>query len=824
MEIIKHFSHPDHPLKLVKSIERSMVPNCDCCCEEMSFPGYACHEISAKPIVYWIKENCNFYLHKSCAELAQKISHPLHLHPLILSEIPGFNGIICDGCRNLYKKGFTYYCSWCEFNLHPKCASKHDHEELLQQQTFNKALTTLYHFCHKHALNFCNLKESNGKDCCCCNKSISGSAYCCLECEFFIHESCKEIPMEVQQPFHPQHNLRGQAVDRYNPRRYKCESCKSSIRGIRISCNMCHFDLHVSCANPNRCALKHKCHEHNMYYFVEDGTTAPFECSKCHEKCLDDEPVYRCVECDFNLHFKCIPISSDVMITQKHHHPLTLIDSVKEDNPLIQYLIDSNDKVDYSMDYYCDECETPGNPKHHAYYCKECIYIAHIECIIFEDNTPPEIPSDMNITHGTEQKMSDEADHITELQAEESMPKKNGATTSLDSKCKDNEQLFSHPSHPHHKLTLLQLEPTNGGSSEKIKNLYKKGFTYYCSWSCGFNLDLKCASKHDHEELLQQRTFNKELTLYHFCHKHELNFCNLRDSYYKPCCCCKKIIRGSAYCCLECRIFIHESCKEIPEQVQHPFHPQHLLLAQAMEVTIHVPLKLWKSRIMYPWYPMYPPDTCNACLLPIRGIKISCIKCYFNLHVSCANPNYRALKHKFHEHNMYYFVDTTGSFECNKCYERCTEKSFYRCMECDFHLHLKRIPIQGVVTVTQKHHHPLTLIDSVKEDNPLIQYIMDSNDKVDHSIDYYCDVCETPGNPKHHAYWWLLLFLLNAMPASFPQYVTEAITGPMPDPPGLKLQKEGLRAKHPVVFVLGIVTGGLELWEGHHCAEGLFRK
>ncbi|KAF3439652.1 hypothetical protein FNV43_RR17930 [Rhamnella rubrinervis] len=72
--------------------------------------------------------------------------------------------------------------------------------------------------------------------------------------------------------------------------------------------------------------------------------------------------------------------------------------------------------------------------------------------------------------------------------------------------------------------------------------------------------------------------------------------------------------------------------------------------------------------------------------------------------------------------------------------------------------------------------------------------------------------------------WWFLLFMYNAMPASFPQYVTEAITGPLPDPPGVKLKKEGLEAKHPVVFVPGIVTGGLELWEGHQCAEGLFRK
>lgn len=72
--------------------------------------------------------------------------------------------------------------------------------------------------------------------------------------------------------------------------------------------------------------------------------------------------------------------------------------------------------------------------------------------------------------------------------------------------------------------------------------------------------------------------------------------------------------------------------------------------------------------------------------------------------------------------------------------------------------------------------------------------------------------------------WWFLLFLYNAVPPSFPQYVTEAITGPLPDPPGVKLRKEGLTSRHPVVFVPGIVTGGLELWEGHQCAEGLFRK
>ncbi|KAL9256514.1 Phospholipid:diacylglycerol acyltransferase 1-like protein [Drosera capensis] len=73
--------------------------------------------------------------------------------------------------------------------------------------------------------------------------------------------------------------------------------------------------------------------------------------------------------------------------------------------------------------------------------------------------------------------------------------------------------------------------------------------------------------------------------------------------------------------------------------------------------------------------------------------------------------------------------------------------------------------------------------------------------------------------------WFLLLFLYNTIPASIPLYVTEAIAWrPSRDPPGARMREEGLRARHPVVFVPGIVTGGLELWEGLGCAEGLFRK
>ncbi|TMW97175.1 hypothetical protein EJD97_006073 [Solanum chilense] len=65
--------------------------------------------------------------------------------------------------------------------------------------------------------------------------------------------------------------------------------------------------------------------------------------------------------------------------------------------------------------------------------------------------------------------------------------------------------------------------------------------------------------------------------------------------------------------------------------------------------------------------------------------------------------------------------------------------------------------------------------------------------------------------------WWLLLFLCNFLPAILPGFKLAEL-------PGSRLKNEGLNAHHPVVLVPGIVTGGLELWEGKPCSQGLFRK
>ncbi|KAK8697755.1 hypothetical protein V6N13_113893 [Hibiscus sabdariffa] len=65
--------------------------------------------------------------------------------------------------------------------------------------------------------------------------------------------------------------------------------------------------------------------------------------------------------------------------------------------------------------------------------------------------------------------------------------------------------------------------------------------------------------------------------------------------------------------------------------------------------------------------------------------------------------------------------------------------------------------------------------------------------------------------------WWLLLLLFHCWPVTL-------LRAPELPGPGVRLKREGLMALHPVVLVPGIVTGGLELWEGRSCADGLFRK
>ena len=106
---LQHFSH-EHSL-IFNEVSNGYFW-CDGCGEEIKGSRYSCSE-------------CNFDLHKSCAELPCELQHPIHWeHPLILHKTAPYNGktCTCNGCKSPCK-WFVYHCSLCNFDLDIKCVS-----------------------------------------------------------------------------------------------------------------------------------------------------------------------------------------------------------------------------------------------------------------------------------------------------------------------------------------------------------------------------------------------------------------------------------------------------------------------------------------------------------------------------------------------------------------------------------------------------------------------------------------------------------------------------------------------------------------------------
>ncbi|KAJ7946205.1 Cysteine/Histidine-rich C1 domain family protein [Quillaja saponaria] len=88
----------------------------------------------------------------------------------------------------------------------------------------------------------------------------------------------------------------------------------------------------------------------------DDGSIAP------------QNRAFRCVQCDFTLHFPCGPLPCTIE-HEDHGHALTYMDSVVEDN---------------TGDYYCGLCQEERDPRDQVYYCANCNYIADLGCVISE--------------------------------------------------------------------------------------------------------------------------------------------------------------------------------------------------------------------------------------------------------------------------------------------------------------------------------------------------------------------------------------------------------------------------------------------------------
>ncbi|GLT96261.1 hypothetical protein SLE2022_138980 [Rubroshorea leprosula] len=355
MKKLNHFSHP-HPLVLVEDQEMdwiSIIYYCSACQERVKGSSYNCSE-------------CDFCLHKSCAELPREIRHPSHLdHPLILyHKQPGYASLdswYCNSCRKMYKLGeqlFVYRCSSCDFDLDIRCA--------LLPNLITRDLPKSQHFSHPHSLFFIQNHhiEPRDRSCSACEEQILGPFYGCFVCLFFLHQKCFELPPEIEHPSHSKHPLTLLANPLPHHEKCCCRLCSKPCKGFIYYCSPCEFGIKSKYAFSED-VIKSKTHEHPFTLLSRPMSFICDACGSDGEYCIP----YVCSACNIVVHKECISLPQNILIT-RHDHPVSHIYFLEEE------------EVEGRA---CKICHNEIKTEYGCYHCRGCNYFVHVACAMDKD-------------------------------------------------------------------------------------------------------------------------------------------------------------------------------------------------------------------------------------------------------------------------------------------------------------------------------------------------------------------------------------------------------------------------------------------------------
>ncbi|XVF56000.1 hypothetical protein PTKIN_Ptkin06aG0081100 [Pterospermum kingtungense] len=360
---MQNWSH-DHPL--VSSTRNIANEKVDCSiCEEPIEGGsiyYGCTE-----------SDCKFYLHRICADLPLTIDHPFyHRHALNLQKKPPnvLNYFFCDVCWD--QSEIFYNCSTCDYAVDVKCA--------LLPQFIAGDFSKIHHSSHAHPLIFTTKKKGIVKihPCVACQESTPGPIYSCanIDCEFYIHKKCAELPPTVAHPSHRKHPLLLLTNAPPHQDMCSCHLCTNHINGFIYHCSLCQFDLQIKHIFSS--GIEIGSHEHPFYRVSKPMS---FICDACGtgEDCIP----YLCISCNLAVHKDCISLPKVVKIS-RHLHPISHS----------YFLLEKS--CQRKRD--CRICYDEVKVEYGSYYCSDCSYIVHVNCamdldwleVVVEDQTQKE--------------------------------------------------------------------------------------------------------------------------------------------------------------------------------------------------------------------------------------------------------------------------------------------------------------------------------------------------------------------------------------------------------------------------------------------------
>ncbi|KAL8261564.1 hypothetical protein R6Q59_025613 [Mikania micrantha] len=648
IEWLKHFSH-EHPLSLVQLHSRQEKSNnkdededgddngddfwvkedddfgkCEMCNEDI----YWFH------LCYYSCKDCNYSLHKLCAQLPKTMhDHPLHPgHDLTLSQKyqlydPDFKFTEtnarfwnCDICFIRRSNFYNYHCYICKFNIDIICATlselKMDHPSHPHQlqRYFNPMITSCYACGYKH----------------------NGTFFHCTICSWFrIHLDCCLLPVKllIQQftngRFCHSHMLTLSYSFPFIEKKAKffpiCRVCNAGFTSYLwlYRCDRCRYYAHVSCATSRK-------QDAFMSYLTY---AAPGETYKNFKD--DDHPNlirYPFPDESFNLlmhHFinkGKLPIKGKIDgYMFSHEHPLVLFDTQES---LLNKSVSLHDPVN-RVQLLCDGCVRPitNIP---FYKCSQdsCDFILHEWC------------------------------------------------TRLPSKIQD------HHDHPEHTLFLLQKAPTNflGLFWCEICFLPCNGFAYGCR-ECKYYVDVNCGFLPD--------------TITHAAHPNHLlqRFKPSAREFSKGCKACFLRTDRIGYYCHPCDFFLHNYCALLlPGTIRHKYdkHPLSLRYQPAENHASEYFCEICEDEFnpIKKWF--YHCSTCASSMhTTCAPLKLQCeqstssftnfpIFAYYNVKFG------RRYKIRNHQHNVTFVQGLNADGECMVCQQQLQYCMIFKCFGCKY--------------------------------------------------------------------------------------------------------------------------------------------
>ncbi|CAO2835803.1 unnamed protein product [Amaranthus hypochondriacus] len=315
--------------------------------------------------------SCSYYVHSDCMNLEKTVvNHPLHSHAALNLSLVEFNSECnCYGCPKKFKDSFLgYKCNECPRKLDLKCT-------LMDPNSINLHSHPLEFYYVNQQLQACNKKETmqvkvlietvTGKNCAICELSLIGPINGCEPCDFWIHKTCRNnFQQEIKWPHNLHRSDHRLSFLSAPPFLNRCGACGKVVLRNTFHCKECNFDLHHGCA-IRKPSLRHEIvgniHNHDLIFFADPA--AFFRCYSCKGFSYKTS-IFRCVECDFNLHKACIKFPSTVK-HKFHDCSLHFCDNFPIQNRVV-----------------CDKCGESVSPNSGAYTCSKCEFVVHLGCVL----------------------------------------------------------------------------------------------------------------------------------------------------------------------------------------------------------------------------------------------------------------------------------------------------------------------------------------------------------------------------------------------------------------------------------------------------------